>query len=174
MQLVPSGARRRCVRAGDSELDLARLVRALWRKKWRDPVPDVCCRCCATFVVVNMITPQYKSEAESLIEVRENVFLRPDAEKTVDRRSTSTRKRSPARCRSSCRATSRARSSASSISRERPEFDPVLKGVSLLGAFLRSFGLGSDPLKMTPEERVLRSLFRPADGPAVERSRVIT
>ena len=34
-----------------------------------------------TFVGVNLITPRYKSEARILIEGRENVFLRPEAEK---------------------------------------------------------------------------------------------
>ena len=34
-----------------------------------------------TFVGVNLITPRFKSEARVLIDTRENVFLRPEAEK---------------------------------------------------------------------------------------------
>jgi len=34
---------------------------------------------------VNVVTPRYKSEARVLIETRENIFLRPDAEKGAER-----------------------------------------------------------------------------------------
>ena len=36
-----------------------------------------------SFVGVNLLTPKYKSEARILIEGRENVFFRPDADKAV-------------------------------------------------------------------------------------------
>ena len=39
----------------------------------------------AAFVAVNLMTPRYKSEARVLVEGRENIFLRPEAEKTHDR-----------------------------------------------------------------------------------------
>ena len=35
----------------------------------------------AAFVGVNLITPHYKSEARILVEGRENIFFRPEAEK---------------------------------------------------------------------------------------------
>ena len=45
------------------------------------------------FAAVNLMTPRYKSEARVLIETRENIFLRPDAEKTRSAARPSTRRR---------------------------------------------------------------------------------
>ena len=42
---------------------------------------------------------------------------------------------------------------------ERPEFDPVLTGVSPLKAVLAMVGIGRDPYAMTPEERVLDAYY---------------
>jgi hypothetical protein len=42
---------------------------------------------------------------------------------------------------------------------ERPEFDPVLQGVSPLKSLLPVFGIGRDPFSSTPEERVLDADF---------------
>ena len=42
----------------------------------------------AAYIGVNLITPRYKSEARVLVEGRENIFLRPEAEKAmIDRGS---------------------------------------------------------------------------------------
>ena len=46
------------------------------------------------FVGVNLITPRYKSEARVLVEGRENIFLRPEADKALtDRDAPSIRRR---------------------------------------------------------------------------------
>src|SRR4051794_39382830 len=70
--------------ATDGELDLGAVGRALWRKKlWvLGPAAIVAI---VTFIGVNVITPRYKSEARILIEGRENIFLRPEAEKSFER-----------------------------------------------------------------------------------------
>src|SRR5579864_8581926 len=69
----------------ESELDLRALGRALWRKRWWIIVPTLLAATLA-FVTVELITPKYKSEARVLFEGRENVFLRPEAEKSpIDR-----------------------------------------------------------------------------------------
>src|SRR5688572_8834445 len=68
----------------DGELDLGVVGRALWRKKWWVIVPAFVVAV-ATFIGVNLMTPRYKSEARILIEGRESVFLRPEAEKAGDR-----------------------------------------------------------------------------------------
>jgi len=69
---------------GDGELDLSAIARALWRNRWWVLVPTLGVAA-AAFVGVNLLTPRYQSEARILIEGRENVFLRPEAEKAADR-----------------------------------------------------------------------------------------
>jgi succinoglycan biosynthesis transport protein ExoP len=69
------------------ELDLGALGRALWRKRSLIVVLTVAAAAIA-FAAVNLITPRYRSEARVLIETRENIFLRPEAEKTLERGTT--------------------------------------------------------------------------------------
>src|SRR5215831_18761829 len=68
------------------ELDVAALGRTLWRRKGRIAALTLLAAGLA-FAAVNMVTPRYKSEARVLIETRDNIFLRPDAEKALDRSS---------------------------------------------------------------------------------------
>ena len=70
--------------AYDGDPDLHSLGRALWRKKWRVIVPTIATAAIA-FVVVNTLTPQYRSEARLLLEGKENVFLRAEADKLTER-----------------------------------------------------------------------------------------
>src|SRR5436853_534407 len=70
--------------ARDGELDVRAVGRSLLRKKWWILGPAIAVAALA-FAGVNLVTPKYKSEARILIEGRENVFLRPEAEKTIDR-----------------------------------------------------------------------------------------
>ena len=56
---------------------------------------------------------------------------------------------------------------------ERPEFDPVLSGMSPLKSLLALFGIGRDPFSMTPEERVLDAYYERLTVYAVDKSRVI-
>ena len=58
------------------------LGRALWRKKRLIGGLTLLAAGLA-FAGVNLVTPRYRSEARVLIETRENIFLRPDAEKTA-------------------------------------------------------------------------------------------
>ena len=71
--------------ARDGELDLGAVGRALVRKKWWVFGPAIAVAA-LTFVGVNLITPKYKSEARILIEGRENVFFRPEADKSASER----------------------------------------------------------------------------------------
>src|ERR1044071_5668114 len=68
----------------DGELDLRAVGKALARKKWWVLGPALAVAA-LTLVGVNVVTPKYKSEARILIEGRENVFLRPEAEKAGER-----------------------------------------------------------------------------------------
>lgn len=93
---------------GDAESDLPALGAALWRNKWQIIRPTVLAALIA-IAVVEMIPPKYQSEARVLIEGRDNVFLRPNAERISSTAAPSIRRRSPARCNSSFRAISPAR-----------------------------------------------------------------
>ena len=70
--------------AAADELDLGAVGRALRAKKLWVIVPTVLVAA-LTFAAVNVMTPRYKSEARILIEGRENVFVRPEAEKLGER-----------------------------------------------------------------------------------------
>src|SRR6476660_1269697 len=70
--------------AAPGEPDLRGLGRALWRKKIRI-IGFTLLVTAAAFLVVNMITPRYRSETRILLEVKENVFLRAEADKQQER-----------------------------------------------------------------------------------------
>jgi len=68
------------------ELDIGALGRALWRRKlWI--VGLTLAAASLAFAAAKLVTPLYKSEARVLIEARENIFLRPEAEKLTERRA---------------------------------------------------------------------------------------
>jgi hypothetical protein len=105
----------------DGELDVRGLGRALWARRWWLFVPALTVAVLAS-VVVNLMTPKYKSEARVLIEGRENVFLRPEAEKPGERDQTLVDQEAvgPAKCSWRFHAIWPARSSASSSSASGP------------------------------------------------------
>jgi polysaccharide biosynthesis transport protein len=154
------------------ELDLAALGRALWRRKLWIATLTLLAGGLA-FAAVNLVTPRYKSEARVLIETRDNIFLRPDAEKALDRGSAIDQEA----------VTSQAqlilsRDLAREVIKtlklgERAEFDPVLRGSSTIGVLLGLVGLVRDPMSQTPEERVFRSFAERLTAYQVEKSRVI-
>jgi tyrosine-protein kinase Etk/Wzc len=154
------------------EIDLGALGRALWRKKFLIAGLTLLAAAIA-FAAVNLITPRYKSEARVLIETRENIFFRPDAERSIERGTTVDQEA----------VTSQVQLILSrDLAREvikklkladRPEFDPVLAGPSLLRTLLSLTGIIKDPMTMTPEERVFKSYFERLSAFQVEKSRVI-
>ena len=78
---VESALGRRGVAQVVDELDLRALSGALWRKK-RLIIALTLAAAAVAFVAVNMVTSRYRSEARVLIETRDNIFVRPEAEKT--------------------------------------------------------------------------------------------
>jgi len=60
----------------DGEPDMRGLGRLLWLRKGRIFGVTLICAVVA-FLVVNLITPQFRSEARLLLESRENVFRVP-------------------------------------------------------------------------------------------------
>jgi len=66
------------------DVDLRAIWQALVRKRALVVVPTVAALV-LSLMAVNVITPRYKSEARILIDGRENVFLRPNGERSEDR-----------------------------------------------------------------------------------------
>src|ERR1700723_4206474 len=125
-----------------------------------------------SIAAVNLVTPRYKSEARILIDGRENVFLRPNGERNEERTALD------AEAVTSQVQLLLSRDLAREVIRknklaERPEFDPVLQGLSPLKSLLALFGIGRDPFSLTPEERVLDAYFDRYTAYAVDKSRVI-
>jgi succinoglycan biosynthesis transport protein ExoP len=154
------------------EIDLGGLGRALWRRKFLIAGLTLVAAAIA-FAAVNFITPRYKSEARVLIETRENIFFRPDAEKTIERGTTVDQEAVTSQVQLIL-----SRDLAREVIKklklaERPEFDPVLAGPSLLRTLLSLTGIIKDPMDMTPEERVFKSYFERLSAFQVEKSRVI-
>lgn len=153
------------------DLDLHALGQALIRKRSWIIVPTVLALV-LSIAAVNMVTPRYKSEARILVDGRENVFLRPNGERTEERNTVD------AEAVTSQVQLLLSRDLARDIIKknklaERPEFDPVLQGFSPLKSLLALFGIGRDPLSLTPEERVLDAYFDRYTAYAVDKSRVI-
>jgi exopolysaccharide transport family protein len=154
------------------ELDLAALGRALLRRKGVIAALTLLVGGLA-FAAVNLVTPRYKSEARVLIETRDNIFLRPDAEKALDRGSAIDQEAVTSQVQLIL-SRDLAREVIKTLKLgERPEFDPVLRGSSTVGVLLGLVGLVRDPMSQTPEERVFRSFAERLTAYQVEKSRVI-
>src|SRR5450631_1478574 len=154
------------------DLDLRALGQALVRKRGWIIVSTVLVAV-LSIATVNLITPRYKSEARILIDGRENVFLRPNGERNDEQRAGL-----DAEAVTSQVQLLLSRDLARDIIKknklaERPEFDPVLRGLSPIKSILALFGIGRDPFSMTPEERVLDAYFDRLTAYAVDKSRVI-
>lgn len=157
------------VESGD--IDLHALGAVLARKRGWIVVPTVLALV-ASLAVVNLVTPRYKSEARILIDGRENVFLRPNSDRTEERQALD------AEAVTSQVQLVLSRDLAREIIKknklaERPEFDPVLQGISPLKSLAALIGIGRDPFAMTPEERVLDAYYERLQAYAVDKSRVI-
>src|SRR5882757_6549845 len=160
--------------ARDGELDLGAVGRALLRKKWWVLGPAIAVAA-LTFVGVNLVTPKYKSAARIIIEGRENVFLRPDAEKGANERDRTVDQEAVTSQVQLALSRDVARQVIKELKLgERPEFDSALRGVSLIRYSLGFLGLAKDPLSMTPEERVLEAYNERLTVFQVDKSRVIS
>src|SRR3979409_2317639 len=153
------------------DLDLHALGQALLRRRLWIIVPTVLAAVLSV-AAVNLVTPRYKSEARILIDGRENVFLRPNGERNEERNALD-----PEAVTSQVQLLLSRDLAREIINRnklaERPEFDPVLQGISPLKSLLALFGIGRDPFSLTPEERVLDAYYDRFIAYAVDKSRVI-
>jgi succinoglycan biosynthesis transport protein ExoP len=162
---------RAAVPSPSGDIELRALGQALSRKRGWIIVPTVIALI-ASVAIVNFITPRFKSEARILIDGRENVFLRPNGERDDQRPALD-----PEAVTSQVQLVL-SRDLARQVIKEnklaeRPEFDPVLSGLSPLKSLAALFGIGRDPFTLTPEERVLDAYFDRLTAYAVDKSRVI-
>lgn len=153
------------------DVDLRAIGQVLLRKKWWVIVPTGLALI-LSIAAVNTITPRFKSEARILIDGRENVFLRPSGERSEERGNIDAEAVTSQVQLLLSRDLAREVIAKNKLG-ELPEFDPVLRGVSPLRTLLTLFGIGRDPFKMTPEERVLEAYFDRLTAYAVDKSRVI-
>ena len=153
------------------DLDLRTLGQALVRNRDWIIVPTVLAAV-LSISAVNLVTPRYKSEARILIDGRENVLPRPNGERNEERIALD-----PEAVTSQVQLLLSRDFAREIIKRnklaERPEFDPVLEGLSPLKSLLAMFGIGRDPLSPTPEERVLDAYFDRLSAYALDKSPVI-
>ena len=160
------------VQTAVEELDLGALGRALWRRK-ASILALTFGAAAMAFIAVSLITPKYKSETRVLIETRENIFLRPEADKTAELGATVDQEAVASQIQLIL-SRDLARDIIEKLKLgERPEFDPVLHGASVLKMLLGLVGIGRDPMTMTPEERVLKSFQDRLLAFQAEKSRVI-
>jgi len=154
------------------EPDLRGLGSLLWRKKALILGITLCCAG-AAFVIVNAITPRFRSESRLLLESRENVFLRADADKQLDRSTIDEQAVTSQTQVVSSRDLAREVIKKENLA-DNPEFDPSAGGLSPLRAILGAFGIGRSPTEMTKEERTLEAYYDRLNVSAIDKSRVIT
>jgi tyrosine-protein kinase Etk/Wzc len=155
----------------DGEPDMRGLGRALWRRKAMI-IGLTLLSAGTAFLAVNTITPRYQSEARLLLEARENVFLRAEADKTGERATID-----PEAVTSQIQLVLSRDLAREVIQKEKladkPEFDPAAGHLSGLRAILAVLGVGRDLSAMSREERVMESYYDRISVYTVEKSRVI-
>jgi uncharacterized protein involved in exopolysaccharide biosynthesis/Mrp family chromosome partitioning ATPase len=162
----------RAVPAPDAgDLDLRAIGHALNRKRSWIIVPTLLALV-LSLAAVNLVPPRYKSEARILIDGRENVFLRPNGERDDQRNAVDSEAVTSQVQLLLSRDLAREIIKKNKLA-DRPEFDPVLQGLSPVKSLLALFGIGRDPFSLTPEERVLDAYFDRLTAYAVDKSRVI-
>jgi polysaccharide biosynthesis transport protein len=159
--------------AEDGDLDLRALALALWRRKSWILWPTILVAVLTT-IGVNMVTPRYRSEARILYDGRENAFLRPEVDKTLN----ADRPPADPETLTSQVQIVLSRQLALDVIKQLklgdlPEFDPVLRETSILQRILSILGLARDYAAMSPEERVLESWNDRLTAYSVDKSRVI-
>jgi uncharacterized protein involved in exopolysaccharide biosynthesis/Mrp family chromosome partitioning ATPase len=155
------------------EPDMRGLGRVLWQKKTRI-VGLTLFAAAGAFLVVNSITPRYRSESRLLLESRENVFLRAEADKNGGDRSSMI---DPEAVTSQIQIVLSRDLASEVIKKENlasnPEFDPMAGGGSLLKSIIGLFRVGRDLSAMSREERTLEAYYDRLNVYAIEKSRVI-
>jgi succinoglycan biosynthesis transport protein ExoP len=156
----------------DADLDLAGLGAALWRNRFKILRPTIIVALLTLFVVI-MIPAKYQSESRVLVIGRENIYLRPDADKDIVDRGVVDQEAVTSQAQLVLSRDLAKEVIAKLKLNELPEFDPALSGVSLVKALLGFLGVTKNPMSMSPEERVLEAYYDRLTVYPVEKSRVI-
>src|SRR6202012_3874419 len=122
----------------NGDIDLRAMGDAIKRNRRWIIVPTIAALV-LSLVVVNLITSRYKSEARILIDGRENVFLRPTGERDEQRAALDAEAVTSQVQRVQSRELAREIIKKNKLA-ERPEFDPVLRGMSPLKSLLALIG----------------------------------
>src|SRR3990172_6626493 len=153
------------------EPDIRGLGRALWRNK-KMILGLTLLSAAVAYLVVNIITPRYRSESRLLLEVRENVFMRAEPDKSGGALATI----DPEAVTSQIQVVLSRDLAREVIKKENlaanPEFDPI-GSVSLAKTLLGLLGIGRDPSTMSQDERILEAYYDRLNVFAIEKSRVI-
>jgi uncharacterized protein involved in exopolysaccharide biosynthesis/Mrp family chromosome partitioning ATPase len=153
------------------EPDFRSLGTSLWRKKTKI-IAFTLIAAAGALVIVNSITPRYRSEARILLEAKENVFLRAEADKQIERATVD-----PETVTSQIQVVLSRDLAREVIKKEnlteKAEFNSAIGGVSLGRTLLGLIGIGRDPTSMTVEERTLDAFYERLNVSAVDKSRVI-
>ena len=152
----------------DGEPDMRGLGRLLWQRRGRILAAALICGIGA-FVVVNFITPQFRSESRLLLEAHENAFLRADADKNSDRNAIDAEAVTSQTQVVLSRDLAREVIAGQKLTAIQ-EFDP---SNSVLRVILGLFGLARDPSSMTRDERTLEAYYERLNVYAIDKSRVI-
>lgn len=154
------------------EPDLRGLGRALWRKK-STIILFTAVAAGLAFVVVSSITPRYRSESRILLEARESVFMRAEADKNGGERANL----DPEAVTSQIQLVLSRDLARAVIKKEKldenPEFDPAIGGMTPMRTLFGLFGMARDITGLTHDERTLQSYYDRINVYAIEKSRVI-
>lgn len=153
-------------------LDLSALAGAIWRRRLWIVVPSVLALV-GSAVLVNLTSPTYRSEARILVESGETGYTRAEGDRSGGERAAIDQETVISQVQLvQSRDIARAVADKLELSR-RPEFDPALRGFNPIRQALIFVGLADNPLRMTAEERVLRSYFEKLAAYQVDKSRII-
>jgi len=153
----------------DVDIDLGRLVKAIWEKKALVAGLTAAAAGLA-FIITGMLNPLYKSETRLLIETREPVYSSDQNQQAAD---TSFDDRAVASQVEILRSTDLIKQVARNLDlSSRKEFDPA-GNPSAIGDLLIMLGLKKNPLDVPAEERILKEFYKKLDVYAVPESRVI-
>jgi uncharacterized protein involved in exopolysaccharide biosynthesis/Mrp family chromosome partitioning ATPase len=153
------------------EPDVRGLGRILWQKK-RMIIGVTLASAAAALVIVSVITPRFRSESRLLLEVRENVFMRADADKTGDRSAPDT-EAVPSQVqvllsRDLAREVIRKEKLA-----DNPEFEPSGGVLTPIRGIAAMFGIGRSPSAMSKEDRIMEAFYDRLSVFGIDKSRVI-
>ncbi|MCW5681595.1 MAG: lipopolysaccharide biosynthesis protein [Xanthobacteraceae bacterium] len=154
-----------------AELDLSSLGRAVWRRKFLI-VFVALATAVATFLVVNMITSRYKSEARVIIENRETAYNRPEGDRNAERDRTLVDAEAVQSQVQLALSRDLARKMIADLKlAERPEF--VSGGASVLNSLLSLIGMSRPASSQSLEDRILERYYERLSVYQVDKSRVI-